>query len=409
MKLTGYNQAPLSTCAQQDGLPPENTSGKFYDITTEQFVVPSVGKEVYLHLANAHLWHTNIWIVINLINNKYAIFKITEIGNTRIKILNGLDKTGDNPVIGNPVPGTVIPKGSTFYTVIPQGVDNEFSTRVINVLNTTGVDAVIQLLAESNQIAFTNTPVVSDADGDVHLFGGTRPDCPCESGASVRSVFRKILNIITGQSGNTLCFPNVVVTSSEQVAEKPVKRMAVFDENGCLKKWISISDINSCSPLSALPIDTQFQTLIGCKDGVMTKLLPRKKYALGVRPVNPSLPDGDQSWQIVPAGLQFYPLDAPVTIKTSTGASSNEIPSYPGDGCWALLKVEWDDPGDSGFVSLTVDGEKVLVDRLYSYAIRVHRVIGPVKLLSKSPTIDFEHSTTGSGVAIKIMGYYYYP
>ncbi len=330
--------------------------GKFYDVTTEEFVIPSVGKEFYIHLCQGNLWTKGVWIAVNLPNNKFAIFKITEAGNKRIKCLNGLDKSGDNGVTGNPDPGTTVASGSIFYPVIPAGSTSDFVTKIINAVETSGVDTIINILKESESICFTNTPEVDDADGDVHLFGGTKPDCDCSEGASVFSCFRKLLNIITGQSGKTLCMPEVATTSGEDVDGGQQKRMAVFDENGCLKKYIRLVDFDSCADLDAVTVDNQFSSLIVCDEGTKKVVAARKNYNIYPVPVDPDLPDGDYSWQMKPAGMQFFPLNSPQTILSSETSSSVTLNNFPHVGCYGIFEVNLRGEGTHGF-TLTVDGQ----------------------------------------------------
>lgn len=316
-----------------------SNEGKFYDKTTEQFVVPLIGKEAYIHLCNAKLWALGQWIGINLPNNKYAIFKITEVGTQRIKVLNGLDKSGVAGIIGNPVAGTIIASGSVLYAVIPSGSDSEFVTKVISAIENSGVETVINILKESESICFTNIPSLSDEDGDGHLFAGTKPDCDCEEGASVLSCFRKILKIVTGQSGKTLCFPEVATTSDSPV-DGISKRVAYFDENKCLKRGMTIEDLNSCAGISALGNDIQFDGITGCKDGVKKTIVARKNYEIKAVPVDPLLPDGDYKWQVKKSGLQFYPLTTPQVIAIATGTSTVTFAEYPHTNCYGVFDFQ---------------------------------------------------------------------
>lgn len=374
--------------------------GKFYDVTTEECVIPSVGKEFYIHLCQGNLWTKGVWIAVNLPNNKFAIFKITEAGNKRIKCLNGLDKSGDNGIVGNPEPGTTIASGSIFYPVVPAGSTSDFTTKIINAIENYGVDTVINMLKESNSICFTNTPEISDEDGDVHLFGGTKPECDCSEGASVFSCFRKLLNIITGQSGKTLCMPNVSITSGEDVDGGQQKRMAVFDENGCLKKYKRLADPESCTDSSAVT-DSKFGALIVCQDGEKKVLAAQKDKMLVAVPTDQSLPDGDYSWKLMDSGLLFFPI-TPVTLATAVGTTSPSLSEFPHANCYGVFSIQWN-IGSLITLVVKIDSETTYSISSPDTGTGLDHICIPIKLATSNPSLII---TGGGSGSFKHIGYF---
>lgn len=252
-----------------------SNKGKFFDRTTESFVVPAVGKEVYIPVCNATLWAVGQFIAVNLTDNKIAAFRITGRTNKKIKVLNGCNSSGNNGIIGNPEAGTVIPVDSVLYPIPPSGCASSEAARIIDTLTEFGLEAVLQMLAESPDICFTNTPELAE-DEEGHLFVGTKPDCDCAPESAISSCLRKALDIFTGQAGRTLCMPEVATISIAQIDGATPKRIALFDENGCLKKGPTPSDFISCNGFGGVTEDA-FNAITVCKEGVSKNLTPTEE------------------------------------------------------------------------------------------------------------------------------------
>lgn len=252
----------------------QSNKGRFYDLTLEDFIVPEVGREAYLKVCDGSLWKAQQFIAISLSGSKIAAFKITEVGTGRLKVLNGCDKSGDNPILGNPDKGYNIPAKSVMYPIAPVGCDTGFALQVVTVLKTQGTDALLEILADSPDICFTSVAAAGE-DERVHLFGGTQPDCECAPDASVSSCLRKIIKIFTGQGGRTLCMPEVATIS---LASSEERRIAVFDENDCVKKGPTYSDLKSCDNANPIGKNVSFNALNGCQDGITVGLTPSEKY-----------------------------------------------------------------------------------------------------------------------------------
>jgi hypothetical protein len=252
----------------------ESTNGKFYDKTTDSFVVPQVGKESYIFVCEANRWMIGQYVAVDLGNNTIAAFKITGRTSKKIKVLNGCDRSGNNPILDNPDPGTVIPVGSTIYAIAPYGCSSGDAQRIIRILETYGVDAILDIIQDSTAICFNNVPAVSEEE-EVHLFAGTRPDCDCAPGGFISSCLRKVLKIFTGQAGRTLCMPeaaNININDNED------NKIAIFDENGCIKKGPTYNELKSCENLTSIGKGESFNFISVCNDGISSGLSPSEKY-----------------------------------------------------------------------------------------------------------------------------------
>lgn len=241
----------------------QSTRGYLYDRITEQFTVPAVGKEAYLHVCEANRWQVGQFVAVNLGGNKIAAFKITKRGNKKLLVLNGCDKSGVNAIFGNPDVGSIIPNDSVIYPIAPTGCESDLAAKIIETLTQFGTDAVIDLISKSSSFCLTNIPEISE-DEDLHLFGGTKPDCDCAPEGFISSCFRKLLKIITGNAGRTLCFPEIPETNTSPVGGV-AKRLALFDNNQCLKKGPTIEEFQSCG--SFPEASSTFTAISVCDNG----------------------------------------------------------------------------------------------------------------------------------------------
>lgn len=227
---------PVATsCAQAqlDSPPCDSQSGKFYDKSIEDFTVPGVGKIANLHVCQANLWGVGQYVGIVIGKSKYGFYKITEVGERILKVLNGCEKGNTvNKVAGNPEPGVVIPEGSVVFPAPPFGCSEYLKEQFSSLLEgDAGVDGVIKILNESDEICFFSTPEIeTDAEvKDSFLFGGRW----------LNGCLVKLKKIFTGQGGKTICMPEAQSTNELSVTVDGVlkhKHIAYFDENGCLKK-----------------------------------------------------------------------------------------------------------------------------------------------------------------------------
>lgn len=229
------------------------------------------------------------------------------------------------------------------------------------------------------------------------------------------------MKIITGQSGKTLCFPEVAITSSDDdVIEGAhiAKRVAVYDGKGCLKKWKTLTDLNSCSELTSVPNNTKFGALITCLDGVRKNLAARKWYNIFSVPVDPLLPDGDYKWISAKAGMQYFPLEAPIELKTTAGSSVVTLPYYPHLGCMAHFRLEAVDSG------LTPIEFKVNSEFIYAHwngstpwtlinpgSVNTRLDFNFIPVPTATPTLSvsfYDGSVHISSMSIKLIGYHAY-
>lgn len=253
---------PVSTsCEGADSL--ENGScqsfkGKFYDKSIAEFVVPQVGKIGFLNVCEANLWASSQFVGVCIGKSKYAFFRIVETGQHILKILNGCEKGNpESGIAGNPEPGTVIPENATLFPCPPIGCSSQLAQEFSSLLNNYGADGVIKILKESDGICFTATPELDETE-TAHLFGGTFVDCDCSPQQnSFLSCLRKIVRIFTGQGGKTICMPDVNTTTYDDVdvdGDPISKRIAIFDERGCIKKGGTVKEAVNTGEFSFVKI-----------------------------------------------------------------------------------------------------------------------------------------------------------
>lgn len=253
----------------------QSTKGLLYDKITEQFTVPAVGKEAYIYVCEAARWSVGQFIAVDLGSNKIAVFKITDRRAKKIKVLNGCDKSGLNPIFGNPDPGYVIASNSIIYPTPPSGCESDLAKKIIDTITQFGAEALRNLLADETSICFTNVPEISE-DEEGHLFVGTKPDCDCAPESLVSSCFRKALKIFTGNAGRTLCFSEVPQAALNDPDDTP--KVAMFGgENNCLQEGPTLGEIRACGNY-IVPTDGIYNAVLGCKEGESVLLVPTKDY-----------------------------------------------------------------------------------------------------------------------------------
>jgi hypothetical protein len=230
-------QIPVATTcseaqAQSANGPCESFRGKFYDKSIEPFVFPKSGNIGSLMVCEASLWSKHQFVGIAIGNSKYAFLRIVETGQNALKVLNGFVKDdASKKIYGNPEAGVVIPEGAVLFPCPPIGGADQLQLEFMALLEQYGVDGVIKILRESDQVSFEATEEL-DTDPDykaAYLFGGSW----------LSDKLQKIKRIWTGQGGRTLCFPEVATTTEANVTVDDVsipKRFAYFDEKDCLKK-----------------------------------------------------------------------------------------------------------------------------------------------------------------------------
>lgn len=326
-----------------------SNKGKFFDLTLEDFIVPEVGREAYLKVCDGSLWKAKQYIGV-FYGSNFAAFKITEVGTGSLKVLNGCDRSGDNPFIGNPDKGTNIPAKSILCAIPPTGCSSDLTLRIVDVLTTRGAPAILDILANSEEICFTSAPAVAE-DEEVHIFGGTKPDCDCAPDASVSSCLRKIIKIFTGQGGRTLCMPEVATINLASAEER---RVAVFDENDCVKKGPTYSDLKSCENADPHAKDVVFDAVNGCLDGVSIGLTPSDKY-MELTTIEVDDPDSEDEDDKIIRWVATEKRYAVLQNKVGSGISGGPTVS----GAWTKKTINTVVQESTGLISLT-DSEFVI-------------------------------------------------
>jgi hypothetical protein len=314
---------------QSKGVGCESNKGKFYDLTTEPFTFPALGMEGYLRVCDGSLWKAGQFIAITTGPSSIAAMRITEVGSQRLKVLNGCDRSGDNGIFGNPDPGTVIPVKSLIYAIPPTGCDSDLANRIINTLEQSGVETIINILAEAEDICFTSLKDLGDNE-EGHLFVGTMPDCECAPDSLFSSCFKKIKRIFTGQGGKTLCMPDVATVDLIDVQ----KRIAIFDDSGCLKKGPTYSDLKSCDNQESFLKDVPFDAVNGCNDGISLGLSPNADH-LQITSMKFDDPNSDDSANKV---TRWVSTEKKYAVLTHTTASGIDAPAGP-VGIWNIRTI----------------------------------------------------------------------
>lgn len=406
--------------------------GKFFDIITEEFVIPEVGKEAYIHLCEASLWQKGMWIGVYLPNNGLAAFKVTERKTKKIKVLNGCDKSGDTAIYGQPAPGTLIANNSIIFPLPPRSCDAALAQEILDALNgEAGVAAVEEILSNSDNICFTNIPDL-DAAEEGHAFVGTMPDCDCDDDELFSSCLRKVKRIFTGQSGKTWCMPDVAVVNLQPVNDVP-KRLAVFDENKCLKAGPVPSELLACDSFVSLDEDTPIDFVLTCDSDVLSKVSPPgNKYIIDSRKQGGVLSEDNDpeayKWFVRKRGLFFYPLDDPMEVITQYSAQariaitnfdiSSIWDSVNDDGIYLVFELKVNTDVGTGYywMQANIETQDIL------HAVRVNTMreqfcSRPIKVTAGifSGWLDLKTGDSGSAfaavaainsVSLDIIGYY---
>ena len=248
-------QVPVSTCCNSpvdESVQPINEwlKDKFYDKTIGSFTIPAVGKTTILPVNNPSRFIAGQFLGIIIGKSKYAFLKIVEVNQTTLKLLNGCEKDNQTASIyGNPTPGVSYEEGLIIFPAPPTGCSSQLQQDFASLIATYGEEAVLKIFNEADEIRLFSTPELND-DESAFLFGGTQEDCDCAptDPGLVTSFLRKIRNIFTGQSGKTLCMPEVSQIDEADVVvgdTTKYKYLAYFDQNGCLKKGAKAKEIAS--------------------------------------------------------------------------------------------------------------------------------------------------------------------
>ena len=246
----------------------ETNKGKYFDRNIESFVMPKVGKQVNVHIPDSALWSKGMWVGIAYGNTKTLFMLIAGKGVGYIRLVNGCNISDDEPIVGNPDPGTEIPADSIIYAVPPQ-CDTGACATLSNLIATCGVDGVLMALANSPNICFANVLDLENAGQEVFFAGLTKPNDDCDCEGIVARCLRAVIKIFTGSAGRTMCMPEAPTTNDADVIvdSSPVsKKYAYFDEKGCLKKGRPVGTCNKLTSINSADGE-QFDGIIVCKDG----------------------------------------------------------------------------------------------------------------------------------------------
>lgn len=220
---------------------------KFYDKTIGSFTVPAVGSTCIIPVENPSRFGKYMYICIVLSKTKYAFFRILEIGQNSLKVLNGYELGNPNSFIyGNPEAGKTFEEDLIVLPCPPIG-QTDLQIQFSNLLASYGEAGILQVLNNTDEIRLFSTPEIAE-DETAFVFGGTTENCDCAPDQSglVTSWLRKLINIFTGQGGRTLCMPQASVINEADVnidGTPTSKRLAYFDERGCIKKGRKVLEV----------------------------------------------------------------------------------------------------------------------------------------------------------------------
>lgn len=252
--------------------------GKFFDLVLEDFSVPSVGGEVWMHVCEGALYRKQQFIGIMIADNRMAFFRVTDVKSNRIKLLNGCDRSTNSPILDNPEPGFVIKTGSMLYAVAPQGCMSGLSGQVLSIIKSQGSETISDLISEMESICLTSVPDIGESEV-CHIFGGTAPECPCAPDVEVSSCLRKINEIYTNSGGRSLSFPNIPETDGLPV-EEISSRIAFFvGPNRDLAAGPSLQELRNCSEYEDVG-NNGVPAIIVCNNGEHSLMLPQDGFAL---------------------------------------------------------------------------------------------------------------------------------
>lgn len=289
------NPHPVSTCC---GSPVDESViptgqylfDKFFDKTIASFTMPAVGSTCVIAVENPKRFTPYMFVCVVLSKTKYAYFKILEVGQQNLKVLNGYELGNpNNGIYGNPESGKTF-EAELIVLPSPQIGQTDLPIQFSNLLASYGEAGILKVLNETDEIKLFSTPELA-TDETAFLFGGTTETCDCapEQSGLVASWLRKIRNIFTGQSGKTLCMPEASVINEADVTVdgNPVsKRLAYFDEKGCLKKGRKVLEVvddhHKVVPkyLSVYNGGTSLVTLNITSLGLPKQIGSRQRYAI---------------------------------------------------------------------------------------------------------------------------------
>lgn len=276
IKTVNFDAATYPTFQEKGVGNCASNKGKFYDKLIEDFILPVVGGEAFIKVCDASLWAVGQYIAINIGYNKIMALKISGIGAQKIKVINGCDNSGDNEIVDNPAPGTEAKAGSVLFPIVPSGCSSDFASIIITTFEEFGVEALMRMLTESDEICFTH--ILADGaegtslDGGVHLMGGTLADDGTLS-ERAKTCLRKILKIFTGSGGSTLCFPNIPETTME-TDDDGLKKIAVFIGNKCLRIGPTLGGLINVGTFNTIAPDLKIDNPIVANDGELVKPSP---------------------------------------------------------------------------------------------------------------------------------------
>lgn len=295
----GYGPQVQIPCFSSANLPCDSNAGKFYDVFQVDFVVPLAGNSVEVSVCDPSLWAGCQWIGACYPNagNLIAIFKIVsvDVNANKIIIYNGC-KDG-TAISDNPAPGTKIAAGSVFYPMPPPSCATEECNKIREIIASgdCACQGVLDCIAASKDICFTSVKDLGENE-EVHFFGGTKPTTVGDN--FYKSCIRKLKKVFSSFAGTTVCMPDGPAYQVENA-----NKIALFDENGCLRKGPAFQGSN-CNDEQNVN-DGVLTTIKGCKSGVEAAVKPT---AANTAMMSCQDDNNNKFWKEGRIGLSFFPI-----------------------------------------------------------------------------------------------------
>lgn len=257
---------------------PCSTKPRYYSRLTRDFVLPAPGQVASMYVCDADLFTScSQWVGVCNVGDQTglsaAFLRILSVKGKILQVYNGCSST--NPVIDNPITGTVFKSGTSIYPAPPSWCSAQFDKFISDAItNADGlvVTAILAALAASDEICFSSVPaLVSGDDSEVGIFGGI-----IEGG---KQCLRFLNNIITGSVGTTFCFPQIPPTSDtpEVISGSNVPKNYIYlTEAGCMARGRQVAqECNSANDYNPLITNATIRKIWICdQDGNRKNAIP---------------------------------------------------------------------------------------------------------------------------------------
>lgn len=252
---------------------------KFFSRLTRDFTLPAPGQVVKMYVCDADLFtECGEWVAVcnkqDKTGKSIASLRILSARGKVLTVYNGCSST--NPVVDNPEVGTTFSSGTPIFPTPPRWCSAQFKQYMSDAINASDGQvcaAIKKCLSNSTEICFSSIPDLIESDSsELSLLGGFIKE-------SAKKCLRFLDKIITGSSGQTLCFTSVPSTDdtpeTDGEGNKVPKHLAYFLKDGCIMKGAAVGQ--SCADsLNFDPTNQKINKIWVCAqvgDSVIQKLV----------------------------------------------------------------------------------------------------------------------------------------